>query len=178
MPGVGEPSNKVMKQTKPAQAMELRSLSPVFGGPTEASVALSDWFRKPAAPEPAIQDAVVGELLWSADDDGWSGVHDGLAFTIGCLGGSRPAEDLIAYARHMITRRDWLEAELARAKHAVPPHLAKFGDELQALRFERIHFTITRGKRYTFGELGPGRDYRAWRIEFTDDKCQGIGFDS
>ena len=25
------PSNKGMKQTKPAQAMELRSLSPVFG---------------------------------------------------------------------------------------------------------------------------------------------------
>jgi hypothetical protein len=28
--------NKGMKQTKPAQAMELRSLSPVFDGPTEA----------------------------------------------------------------------------------------------------------------------------------------------
>jgi hypothetical protein len=27
-----EPPNKGMKQTKPAQAMELRSLSPVFGG--------------------------------------------------------------------------------------------------------------------------------------------------
>ena len=26
-------SNKGMKQTKPAQAMELRSLSPVFDGP-------------------------------------------------------------------------------------------------------------------------------------------------
>jgi hypothetical protein len=29
----GEPPNKGMKQTKPAQAMELRSLSPVLGGP-------------------------------------------------------------------------------------------------------------------------------------------------
>jgi len=27
-----EPSNKGMKQTKPARAMELRSLSPVLGG--------------------------------------------------------------------------------------------------------------------------------------------------
>ena len=30
-----EPPNKGMKQTKPAQAMELRSLSPVFDGPQE-----------------------------------------------------------------------------------------------------------------------------------------------
>ena len=141
-------------------------------------MALSDWLRRSAAPEPAIRDAVVGELIWSAEHDGWSGVHDGLAFTIGFQGDATPAEDLVAYARQMITGREWLEAELARAKQAVPPHLAKFGDELQDLRFERFHFSITRGARYTFAELGPGRDYRAWRIEFTDDKCQGIGFDS
>ena len=30
------PPNKGMKQTKPAQAMELRSLSPVLGGPARA----------------------------------------------------------------------------------------------------------------------------------------------
>jgi hypothetical protein len=30
--GVTRPQNKGMKQTKPAQAMELRSLSPVFDG--------------------------------------------------------------------------------------------------------------------------------------------------
>jgi hypothetical protein len=29
--------NKGMKQTKPAQAMELRSLSPVFAGPMRGS---------------------------------------------------------------------------------------------------------------------------------------------
>jgi len=32
VPKRDEPSNKGMKQTKPAQAMELRSLSPVLGG--------------------------------------------------------------------------------------------------------------------------------------------------
>jgi hypothetical protein len=31
--GATRPPNKGMKQTKPAQAMELRSLSPVFDGP-------------------------------------------------------------------------------------------------------------------------------------------------
>jgi hypothetical protein len=35
------PSNKGMKQTKPAQAMELRSLSPVLGGP-EVGVSADD----------------------------------------------------------------------------------------------------------------------------------------
>jgi hypothetical protein len=35
--------NKRMKQTKPAQATELRSLSPVFGGPDRRCDILRTW---------------------------------------------------------------------------------------------------------------------------------------
>ena len=41
--------NKGMKQTKPAQAMELRSLSPVFDGQTEVVASTVVTYRTGAA---------------------------------------------------------------------------------------------------------------------------------
>ena len=41
--------NKGMKQTKPAQAMELRSLAPVFDGQTEAVASTGVSYRTGAA---------------------------------------------------------------------------------------------------------------------------------
>ena len=46
-----------MKQTKPAQAMELRSLSPVFDGLTEAGLAFSLVRGEEPSPEAACHVA-------------------------------------------------------------------------------------------------------------------------
>lgn len=50
---------------------------------------------------------------------------------------------------------------------------------MTALGYERLHFSQNPGKpSYLFAELGPGLDYRCWRLEFADDRCEGIGFDT
>jgi hypothetical protein len=46
------------------------------------------------------------------------------------------------------------------------------------LTLRRIHFYIhDRGGERIIADLDGGKDYRAWRSEYSGTRCEGIGFD-
>ena len=52
-------------------------------------------------------------------------------------------------------------------------------NEVVALKYEAINFYRYKSKfNRIIASLGPGEDYRAWRIEFGGTTCEGLGFDS
>jgi hypothetical protein len=140
-------------------------------------VTWRDWFRPKKPPAPC-DDLVLGTLTWSHELDGWSGACGGLAFTLACGRESPPPESVRAYARRILGKRAWLDEELAKARATAPRYLDRFRSEMEALEYGRLHFSTDHGREYIFAELGPGLNYRAWRLEFTGDVCAGIGFDS
>jgi len=136
-----------------------------------------DWF-KTTPPAPPEHDPRLGQLSWVAEEDGWCGSFNGFRFILGHEGGSHAPEGLKAYALDTLQDRDALLAALSEAIATAPDHLKPFREEMLQLRYEDLHFSIGPHGRGIFATLGPGRDYRCWRLEFNDRKCEGIGFDS
>jgi hypothetical protein len=136
-----------------------------------------DWFRPKERPQP-ITDADLGVLNWSAEDGGWTGTMGGLRFTLGDEDDAIPSEDLREWASQVLSDTAFLQESLASAVSEAPDHLQQFSEEMDALRYEHLYFSENSNGRYIFATLGPGRDYRCWRLEFDGQRCLGIGFDS
>ncbi len=130
-------------------------------------------------PTPEVHDEVLGTLIWSDDEDGWMGTASGFSFSLGYGKGEAPDESLVAYARALLSTPEWLVQELdaakARQHDEFGPHLEA---ELKELRYELVAIYQHKGRNRVIASLGPGRDHRAWRIEFSGRECEGIGFDS
>jgi hypothetical protein len=67
-----------------------------------------------------------------------------------------------------------LPAAKERAKHEYGSFYAA---EIDGLQYEHVLFFPRKGSRCAIADLGPGQANRCWRIEFTEDACDGIGFD-
>ena len=143
-------------------------------------MGLLDWLTGGGVrPKPEVQDEVLGTLIWSDDEDGWMGTASGLNFSLGYGKGEAPAESLVAYARELLVTPEWLIQELEAAKVRQRDEFrGHYEAELQELRYELVAIYQHKGNNRVIASLGPGRDYRAWRIEFSGRKCKGIGFDS
>ncbi len=136
-----------------------------------------EWFRSPP-PLPPQDDPHLGLLTWVEGQDGWCGMFNGFQFVLCHEGSSAPPEGLRASAVEVLSDRDHLQASLARAIEQAPTHLKRFIDEMRELSYEELSFSADTTARSIFATLGPGRDYRCWRLEFEDMKCLGIGFDT
>lgn len=136
-----------------------------------------DWFKS-APPAPPENDPRLGPLIWVAEEDGWCGSFNGFHFILEHESGSHAPEALKTYAVATLQDRDSLLAALAEAIATAPAPLEPFHEEMRELRYEALHFSLGPRGRGIFATLGPGRDYRCWRIEFNERKCKGIGFDS
>jgi hypothetical protein len=136
-----------------------------------------DWFK--AAPAlPPETDARLGELTWVPEYDGWCGKYNGFTFVLAHKASEYAPDELKDYAVEMLNDPASLQAALLESISAAPSYLKPFGEEMAELEYRELHFSLNRRGPYLFAELGPGRDYRCWRLEFTDHKCEGIGFDS
>ena len=138
----------------------------------------SNLFKKGEAPVPTFSDSKLGAMLWSEDDEAWLGEYRGRKFGLAYEGTSAPRSELIAYAHEVLDDPEWLDASIAQAKQQViktypePSH-----DEIRSLAWGAIHFYRHKGARRIIADLEGGKDYRAWRIEYHDRQCEGIGFD-
>jgi hypothetical protein len=151
---------------------------------------LSELFKRDSSddPEPIITDPVLGKMSWSDDDEAWSGSYNGFNFLISYDLKARPDETVLAYARESLNDRAWLDGSLAEAKEKHKGEIGEknrafYGPEMDELTWETISFGRHirgkhQGKLYIFASLASGRDYRAWRIEFVQRTCEGMGFDS
>ena len=136
-------------------------------------------FRKAETPERNYSDPVLGPLEWSEEEEAWLGDFNAHQFSLEYDGSPRASEQVVAYAREFLADPQWVEASLAEAKAAARDEYApSYDPEIDALTFGRIHFYIHKRNRRVFAQLLGGHDYRAWRIEYADRQCEGIGFDS
>jgi hypothetical protein len=146
----------------------------------------SNLFKAGEDPEPTLTDPVLGEMKWSADDEGWLGFHNGFKYLISYDRKASPEESLLAFAREILNDSAWLNSSLAGAKEKhkdeLSPKLRAFYtpeiDELtwELLRFSKLQRGKDRGKHYIIADLKPSRD-RSWFTEFIERTCQGLGFD-
>ena len=139
---------------------------------------LSKVFRTGEDPADPYSDEVLGSMIWSEDDEAWLGELSGTKFSLAYDGAARPSEVLIAYAKEILVDRQWLESTLNEAKVRARQEFEEFfWEEINALNFGRIHFYLHHSKRRILADLNGGKDDRAWRIEYQDRDCEGIGFD-
>ncbi len=137
-----------------------------------------DFFKKGEQPVEHYSDEVLGVVRWSKEDEAWVGNFDSFEFGLGYSRTSAPSVEVINYAREILNDSPFLASSLTEAKRAA---LLKRGvfyrDEIDSLIFDEIHFFVQKGERRILADLEGGKDYRLWRIEYTDRKCHGIGFD-
>jgi len=139
----------------------------------------SSLFSRGEEPLPTCSDARLGAMEWSNDDESWVGQYQDKKFGLAYEGKCAPTSELMAYAHDVLTEPGWLDASLAAAKQqAVKEYPEPAHEEIQGLVWGAIHFYRHKGVRRIIADLEGGRNDRAWRIEYQDRKCEGIGFDS
>ena len=141
-------------------------------------------------PESRIADPVLGELNWSDHEEGWFGSCNGFHFSIAYDRTRVPDDGLLTYVRESLSDPTWLNSALAQAKEQYkqefrPNDREFYSAEIDELTWESLHFgrysgggAKRRGKLFILASLEPGRDFRAWRVEFFEHTCEGLGFDS
>ena len=123
-------------------------------------------------------DPKLGWIAWSLEEGGWTGVKDGLRFSLGDEDDSPPSPGLKSWANRMLSDSGFLVESLEAAIASAPDHLRRFEDEMKGLRFSHLYFSESPKGRYLFAALEPGPDNLCWRLEFLEDECVGIGFDT
>lgn len=138
----------------------------------------SNLFKKGEDPLPTVSDAKLGTMQWAEDDEAWLGEYKNRKFALAYEWKSTPTSELIAYAHEVLDDSAWLDASLAEAKQQALNEFPKTShEEIKALAWGAIHFYRHKGARRIIADLDGGKDYRAWRIEYHDRQCEGIGFD-
>jgi hypothetical protein len=136
-----------------------------------------DWFTAKVQPEP-ISDPDLGLLHWRPEDGGWTGVRNGLSFTIGDEADSHPSESLRIWALKVLSDTAFLDRSLSEAIDQAPTHYRRFDREMRGLRYSHLYFSESAKGKSIFAALAPESEHRCWRLEFDGEKCLGIGFDT
>ena len=141
-------------------------------------MALFGWFGTKPAPVASISHDRLGTLNWSDAQNEWLGSAGGLAFSIAYEGTPMPSPELLAYAQRMLLDASPLAGALQAEKAAMRIEFPLNAGEIDRLFYEQVGLSRHKGKNRVFAMLGPDNDERAWRIEFGEDECEGLGFDS
>jgi hypothetical protein len=134
--------------------------------------------KKRESPVAQFRDDVLGLMAWSEENEGWEGEFYGTRYLIAHDGGSVPSPDLLLYARTMLGPPAPLETKVQRAKRIVTAQHPALAGEIAHLEVGTVSFSMRKRTRRIFGVLQGGKSDRCWRVEFTEDFCDGIGFDT
>lgn len=129
-------------------------------------------------PTPSLTNEALGSMTWTKDENGWAGSFNGLAYVLSYEKKEVPNPDMLAYAVRVLRNRDWLVQTLEQEKRS---WIAKYPDnaaEIETLQFGTISFYRHKDAFHIFASLNPEVGDRAWRIEYKNDQCMGLGFDS
>jgi hypothetical protein len=129
-------------------------------------------------PDQQFVDPVLGSLRWGDENECWLGEHRGVQFSLDYDRTVRPHPELVDYARSILCDPSFLTESLenARAK-AMTEFEAFYHPEIEALTLDGVHFCRRRDGCGLLADLQGGRNFRAWRIEYSGRRCDGIGFD-
>lgn len=137
-------------------------------------------FGKKLEIENEIVDDKLGSLKWSNDDDSWVGIFNGLKFDLSYeKNTTSPSNELRSYAYSILSHREFLEETLSIEKNKWIDEYPDHKEDIEALQFDYVSFYRYKGKHNRiFAHLTPENDVGLWRIEYSDRKCEGMGFDS
>ena len=141
-------------------------------------MGLFDLFKKWPEPLQRYEDEVLGPMAWSADDEAWEGEYGGIKYTIQYGREAAPTSELLAYARAVLTAPDRLNGSFQDARAAALAEYPAYADEIAALRIDAMRFYVHKTTRRILADLAGGKSDRSWRMEFLDNDCEGIGFDT
>jgi hypothetical protein len=139
-----------------------------------------DFLLKPKGEDPRERyaDEVLGPMSWSEDDESWAGEHNGIRFLIRYEGRPTPTDDLMAYARETLVDPSSFLGAIDRARGTMIARYPRLADEIAGLQVEDVYFSRIKAGRYIFATMAGGQRDRFWRVEFTEKRCEGIGFDT
>jgi len=155
----------------------------------ELMTAILDLVFPSRRPIASLDHPRLGQLLWSRDEEGWTGQVAGIHFEIARASGAQPDPRLIAYAESvLLADPGWLSSELEAAKtrflHECDGEemAAYYAPELDTLRYEVVVFRVRDRRVGIFAHLGersdPPAPDRLWWIQFVERSCEGLGFDT
>lgn len=117
-------------------------------------------------------------MHYSQDDEAWLGECNGRKYSLAYEWKAVPDEDLIAYARGIISDTAWLNATVNEAKQkAILEYPTVSRDEILALSLGVIRVYKYKGEMRIIADMEVGKGTRNWRIEYYGKECEGIGFD-
>ncbi len=139
-----------------------------------------DRFRKQKGSEPQrrYEDELLGTMFWSEDEEAWAGESEGIMFLVAYDLQSTPTEDLLVYARQMLADPAQFREIVERAKPAAIAVNPRLANEVEGLRVVAVLFYRYKTVRRIFAGLEGGKRDRSWRVEFSEEHCEGIGFDT
>jgi hypothetical protein len=130
-------------------------------------------------PDKRFDDPALGPMQWDDEWEAWLGQHQGVRFSLDYERQPRPTPELSEYARSILTDPTFLTDSLDAARAKAMSEFEPFHHpEIEALRLDLVHFLRRKDGLGILADLEGGRDFRAWRIEFSGRQCDGIGFDS
>lgn len=139
---------------------------------------LKDFLLSPPDPKPTYHHDVLGDMNFSEDDEAWVGFLDCIPLSVAYTAQSEPDPVLIGYGLSLLQDRAWLEAEIENAGRQFALQDTFYQDEVRGLKIGKIYVDRRKGVNSALIDLTGGRDYRAWRVEFKERVCEGMGFDS
>lgn len=135
-------------------------------------------FSKPPDPEAVYHHDVLGAMNFSEDDEAWLGILNGIPVSVAYTEQSEPDPILIEYGISLAQDIAWLKAEIeSQANRYISEH-PSYDDEVRGLAITVIRVDRRKGTNTALIDLAGGRDFRAWRVEFSERTCEGMGFDS
>jgi hypothetical protein len=137
-----------------------------------------DLFKKREAPLQTHEDETLGAMVWSEEDEGWKGECDAIAYIVAYEGLQTPPHDLVLYARETLANRGEFRAAVESAKKIAVSQHPKLAEQITALKIGTACFYRYKNVRRILADLNGGQGDRSWRVEFTEDQCEGIGFDT
>ena len=128
-------------------------------------------------PVDRFADDILGTMVWSPTEEAWHGEYGGLTYLIAYDRAATPTPALLAYAREVLGDAEGLRETIGRSMRLGEAEYPAYADEVQKLEIDTVSFFEHKRTRRMLVSLAGGRDGRAWRVEFKDQTCEGIGFD-
>ncbi len=144
-------------------------------------MGLFDFFRKRKGEDPVerYEDDVLGPMVWSEDDEAWTGEYGGVKYLIAYGQQARPTDELLEYAREVLSDLSTFLGSVQLAKQSAAAKSPWLAGEIAGLQVEILYFYTHKGAKRILADLAGGDErYRSWRAEFKGTDCEGIGFDT
>ena len=128
-----------------------------------------------------INDPMLGLLIWESDEEGWLVNYNGFEVILSYeKGNEKPSAELMQYASSMLKSPDYLFRALATAISEFKIEFSEDEKVLDSLEYTVVNFYRYKSKvnRIIASLESPFEERRTWRIEFCEQNCEGLGYDT